>query len=74
MTKDGRIMVSEQHDDHMWMNVGGKTYSIHHIEWPIIYFWRGYYPNLELTSVDMTDFNIERYIEEWDKIMEIIRR
>jgi hypothetical protein len=31
------------------------------MRWPIIYLWRGYWPNLEYSAVDMTNFDAESY-------------
>jgi hypothetical protein len=34
-------MSEEQHDDHVWLTVGGSAWAIFSIQWPIIFLWRG---------------------------------
>jgi hypothetical protein len=43
---------TEQHDDHIWLTLFGTAWAIQAIEWPVIYFWRGYAPNLEYLTVE----------------------
>jgi hypothetical protein len=56
-------MTREQHDDHMWLKVGGKNWAIRFIRWPIIYLWRGYSPWIEYGAVDITDFDDDLYCD-----------
>lgn len=57
--------IEEQHDDHIWLTVGGSSWAIHFMKWPYIVLWRGYWPNWEFNFVDMTYFNPEHYHQEW---------
>jgi hypothetical protein len=50
-----------QHDDHIWLCVNGEMWAIRFMRWPIIYFWRGYSPNLEFCAVEMSEFRPDEY-------------
>jgi hypothetical protein len=56
--------MSEQHDDHIWLTVNSEAWAIRAIEWPIIFLWRGYEPNLEYSAVEMSRFNAEAYADK----------
>jgi hypothetical protein len=51
----------EQHDDHIWLTVNGEGWAIHKMDWPYLWLWRGYEPNIEHTFVEMSNFNAEAY-------------
>jgi hypothetical protein len=52
-----------QHDDHIWLTVGGEAWAIKRIRQPYFYLWRGYWPNLEYTIVYMSEFDPVKYVE-----------
>lgn len=56
--------MSEQHDDHVWLTVNGEAWAIQAMEWPIVFLWRGYEPNLEFSAVDLSGFNAESYVNK----------
>jgi hypothetical protein len=53
--------MSEQHDDHIWLTVNGEAWAIYAMDWPTIFLWRGYAPNLEFNAVELSGFNAEAY-------------
>lgn len=56
----------EQHDDHIWFNVNGKSWAIQFIERgpPLVfYLWRGYWPNLEFTAYEFINPDWKGYCE-----------
>jgi hypothetical protein len=55
----------EQHDDHIWLTVGGSAWAIEWIWGNIIGLWRGYYPNFEYSAVDISKVNWENYHKRW---------
>lgn len=50
-----------QHDDHCWLNVNGEGWAIRQMRWPVIWLWRGYWPNIEYSIVQMENVNVELY-------------
>ena len=56
--------MSKQHDDHIWLTVGGEAWAIHSMNWPVIWLWRGYEPDLEYSAVEMSNFNAETYADK----------
>jgi hypothetical protein len=57
----------EQHDDHIWLVVGGKAWAIYAIEhddviWSF-HLWRGYYPDLEERTLIMINPDWDNYCE-----------
>lgn len=58
----------EQHDDHIWLTVGGSAWAIERIEGHYISFWRGYWPDLEYLVVDISDVDWEEYHRKWEEI------
>jgi hypothetical protein len=54
----------DQHDDHCWLTVGGEAWAIRAMHWPVIWLWRGYWPNHEYSIVRMEDFNAESYCDK----------
>jgi hypothetical protein len=50
-----------QHDDHIWLTVRGEAWAIQAMITPIIYLWRGYFPDCEYSAIDMSKFNYEIY-------------
>jgi hypothetical protein len=71
-----------QHDDHIWLTVGGEAWAIESISGSIIYLWRGYaptlefylwhgyYPSLEYSVVDMTGFDYDDYCAKAARALE----
>jgi hypothetical protein len=57
-----RESFAPQHDDHIWLTVGGEAWAIKWIHWPFIGLWRGYAPDLEFNYVDMSKFNTDSYV------------
>ena len=57
-------MSERQHDDHIWLTVNGEGWAIRALEWPIIFLWRGYEPNLEYCAVEMSRFNAKSYADK----------
>jgi hypothetical protein len=53
-----------QHDDHIWLTVGGQAWVIRWMRWPFIGLWRGYEPDLQFSLLDMTAFNAESYVKK----------
>jgi hypothetical protein len=64
-------MSEKQQDDHIWLTVGGSSWAIQYILPPVIYLWRGYYPNCEYSAVDISNVNWEIYYQEWCKMNEV---
>jgi hypothetical protein len=54
----------EQHDDHIWLTVGGENWAIYFMSWPYIWLWRGYEPSLEFSVVEMSNFNADTYADK----------
>jgi hypothetical protein len=61
--------MSEQHDDHIWLTVGGEAWAIKRISGPLIQLWRGYEPELEYAVVDMSGFNADAYAAEATQLL-----
>jgi hypothetical protein len=64
-----------QHDDHIWLTVGGSSWAIFSIRWPIIYLWRGNAiiddlnnitnDRIEWNAIDVTGVDWELYYQQW---------
>lgn len=52
-----------QHDDHIWLTVHGEAWAIRAMHWPVIWLWRGYWPDLEYTVVRLDNFNSDHYAD-----------
>lgn len=50
-----------QHDDHIWLTVGGDAWAIQSIHGPLIMLWRGYAPHLEYAMVDVANVDWAAY-------------
>lgn len=59
-----------QHDDHIWMTIGGEAWAIRQISDNKIFYWRGYAPFLEYTVIDVRDVNWALYCEHAVKKLE----
>jgi hypothetical protein len=57
-------MPSPQHDDHIWLTAGGEAWAIYHIRLPLLYLWRGYYPNIEYSILDISQVDWESYTQK----------
>jgi hypothetical protein len=57
-------MTEEQHDDHCWLMVGGSMWAIEFMRWPIIFLWRGYWPNIENSILDVSEVRWDEYISK----------
>jgi hypothetical protein len=55
-------MMTMQHDDHIWLTVGGSAWAIQFIQPPIIYLWRGFYPDFEFSAVDVRNVDWDLYV------------
>jgi len=53
-----------QHDDHIWLTVGGRAWAIYAKDGDLITLWRGYYPWLEWSFLDISNVNWESYHEK----------
>jgi hypothetical protein len=56
----------DQHDDHIWLIVGGEPWAIRAIERCgslVFRLWRGYSPELEYLSVEMKNPDWDGYCE-----------
>jgi hypothetical protein len=62
-------MKHNQHDDHIWLTVNGEAWAIYQMKWPNIWLWRGYYPNLQFTMVNMTEFDAKKYCDMAVKLL-----
>jgi hypothetical protein len=51
-------MMDEQHDDHIWLTVGGEAWAIQAIQPPILYLWRGCWPDCDYSAIDMSEFDL----------------
>jgi hypothetical protein len=60
---------NRQHDDHIWLTVNGEGWAIYQMKWPHIWLWRGYYPNLQFTMVNMTEFDAKKYCDMAVKLL-----
>lgn len=60
---------SPQHDDHIWLTVNGEAWAIKWMDWPYIWLWRGYYPDLEYSFVDLSNFDAEAYTKAALKLL-----
>lgn len=56
--------MSDQHDDHIWLTVCGEAWAIQALEWPIVFLWRGYEPNLEYFAVEISNFDADAYADK----------
>lgn len=72
ISERGKMQMAEedQHDDHIWLTVGGESWAICFMHWPYMVLWRGFAPNLEFSFLDMSEFNPEAYHEAWLRVME----
>lgn len=61
----------EQHDDHCWLTADGKAWKIVGIIWPLIFMARGYYPNIETTIIDMSQFRSKEYCDKATQMLEV---
>ena len=61
--------MNAQHDDHVWLTVGGEGWAICAMKWPMIWLWRGYAPDLEFSAVEMSNFNAESYVDKAVKLL-----
>lgn len=65
----------EQHDDHIWLTIGGKAWAIRSIEHHraasvlVLHLWRGYVPCLEYISVEFVSVNWDEYCEKAVKML-----
>jgi hypothetical protein len=53
--------ISLQHDDHIWLTVGGKAWAIHGVDGDLIHLWRGFYPYIQYAMLDISNVNWESY-------------
>jgi len=56
--------VTEQHDDHIWLTAGGSAWAIEWICGDIIGLWRGHWPNLEFSLLNVSKVNWESYCKK----------
>lgn len=61
--------MERQHDDHIWLTVGGSAWAILTIDGPFLMLWRGYEPDLEYCVIEMSEFNSDSYA---DKAVEML--
>lgn len=54
----------EQHDDHIWLNVGGSAWAIYSLHGPVALLWRGYYPDFEFNAVNLAGVDWEAYAQK----------
>jgi len=71
MEKDGEVG-KDQHDDHIWLNVGGSLWAIRYIkhEHQYIALWRGYSQNIEYWGVWVDQVNYQKYCDEAVSMLE----
>jgi hypothetical protein len=66
-------MTDTQHDDHIWLTVGGEPWAIRAIErcGPLVFrLWRGYFPELEYRSVEMINPDWDSYCKMAIKMLD----
>jgi hypothetical protein len=44
----------EQHNDHIWLTVKGEAWAIRSIEDKVMHLWRGWEPDVERMSIDLS--------------------
>jgi hypothetical protein len=54
-------VTGEQHDDHVWLTVGGRGWAIYVMRGPLLTLWRGHYPYIEYSFLDISDVDWEAY-------------
>lgn len=67
----------KQHDDHVWVTMNGRSWAICEIPrrpdggFDIIHCWRGYWPFLQYTTIDVTEITSwEPYCEAAAQLLE----
>lgn len=57
--------VPGQHNDHVWIVSGGKSWAIWGMHGSLLSLWRGYYPSIEYSILDISQVNWDTYYEHW---------
>jgi hypothetical protein len=50
-----------QHDDHIWLTVGGRAWAIYAKDGDLITLWRGYHPYIEWSYLDISKVDWDSY-------------
>jgi hypothetical protein len=50
----GSPLHQEQHNDHIWLTVKGEAWAIRSIEDKVMHLWRGWEPDVERMSIDLS--------------------
>lgn len=68
------MMGTQQHDDHIWLNVGGRSWAIHSMNEHGVTLWRGYYPYIEYSYLDISNVDWESYHRKYDALLEALKQ
>jgi hypothetical protein len=64
-----KSMMARQHDDHIWLTVGGRAWAIYAMNGTDICLWRGYHPYIEYSYLDISKVDWESYHRKALKIL-----
>lgn len=51
----------QQQDDHCWIVASGESWAIRRIEGKVLLLWRGYWPDLDYSALDVSKVDWESY-------------
>lgn len=60
---------TRQQDDHIWITVNGEAWAIRAIRGNVLWLWRGYWPNLQYSAIEISNFDVEEYCDRAAKML-----
>jgi hypothetical protein len=70
LPRDGALFTGVQADDHCWLTVRQEAWAIRGVEDKTLHLWRGWAPNLEYLTIDLSRARWGPYC---DKAVEFLR-
>jgi hypothetical protein len=59
----GGELFEEQHNDHIWLTIASEAWAIQSIEDKMMHLWRGWEPEVERMSIDLTRAKWDKYAD-----------